>query len=253
MSLSDETVEVTAGEQTDDVVLVASGEGLSAVTGTIEFAAVGDHPQETSVILVVESTLEELLPGEQAFVRGEAPFGLRDGDATTSFRIEGVPAGRYAVLAAFENDGLTRDPDEGIDGTDVVFIEVPGDGAEVDAGGFKVTRAIDIVEPGGSQMDVIADPNPTFAFMRMPSIDFYELRMFNAFGEMVYEDLNILDEAGVEVMEHAYDGPALEEGMIYQFRVMAVGLQTGTYRNATEDLLGVFQYDPSPPADDEGE
>jgi hypothetical protein len=249
MSLSDESVTVVAMERTEDVVLVASGEGLSTVTGTVEIVAT-DGDNVTSVILVVESTLEELLPGNQAFVRGEAPLGLRAGEVSTDFAIEGVPPGRYAVLAGFENDGLTRDPDEGIAGTDVVFIEVTGDGGVVEAGNFKVTQAIEIFEPGATQMDVIDDPTPTFVFANMPSISHYELRVFNAFGELVHEALNVPDPAGGETVEHTYAGDPLEDGMIYQFRVLAVALVSLDYRNATEDLLGVFQYDPTPPAEE---
>jgi hypothetical protein len=246
LNVSVEMVDLVAGEEVTGVVLVASGEGLSAVTGMVEFAAVGDIENITSVILVAESTLEELLPGTDAFVRGEAPFGLRVGDVTGPFRIEGVAPGRYAVLAAFENDGLTRDPDQGMAGTDLLIVEVLGDGEDVDAGNFKVTRAIDIVTPGGTGMEVITEP-PTFTFTVMPSIDHYELRMFNAFGELVYEDLSIPQPGGDGPVQHVYDGPALDDGMIYQFRALSVALITGEYRNATEDLLGVFLYDPTPP------
>jgi hypothetical protein len=241
-----ESVTVPEGEEVSDVVLSASGEGLSAVTGNVEIVA-ATCGTETSVILVTESTLEDLLPGNDAFVRGEAPRGLRAGEVSTSFRIEGVPPGRYAVLAAFENDCLTRDPDQGIAGTELVIIDVPGDGNDVAAGNFKVTEAIEIVDPGATGMDVITEANPTFVFAKMPSIDYYELRMFDAFGDLVYEDLNIPDPAGGGPVEHIYAGPPLEDGMIYQFRVLAVALVTGDYRNATEDLLGVFLYDPTPP------
>jgi hypothetical protein len=248
LNVSVEMVDLVAGEEVTGVVLVASGEGLSAVTGMVEFAAIGDIPNVTSVILVAESTLEELLPGVDAFARGEAPFGLRAGDVTGLFRIEGVAPGRYAVLAAFENDGMTRDPDKGIGNTALIIIEVPGDGNDVDAGNFKVTRAIDIVEPGGAGMEIITEP-PTFTFAKMPSVERYELRMFNALGELVYDPPAIDDPIGGGPVQHVYDGPALEDGMIYQFRVIAVTdtPTMDTYRNATEDLLGVFLYDPTPP------
>jgi len=47
------------------------------------------------------------------------------------------------------------------------------------------------------------------------------------------------------VQEYVYAGPALQSGMIYQFRVVSFADSPSMgrlYRSATEDLKGVFQY-----------
>jgi hypothetical protein len=249
VNVASQVVSVTAGADTGGVELTATTSGLSTVTGTIQIVA-ANCSSVTSVILIVESTLEELVPGNPSFVQGEMPGGLRAGDVSGAFTIEGVPPGRYAVLAGFENDCLTRDPDQNIAGTEVVIIEVLGDGSPVDAGGFKVTRAVEIFYPGATGLEWITESTPTFQFARRPSIDRYEVRVFDAFGDMIYEVLDVPQPGGGGTVEHTYAGPALEEGMIYQYRVLAVSDTPtyGLYRNASEDLLGVFLYDPTPPA-----
>jgi hypothetical protein len=258
VAVQSEVVTVAAGEDTGGVELVATTEGLSTVSGSVNIVDGGGN-DVTSVILIPESTLEELIPDNASFVRGEAPQGLRAADVSGAFSIEGVPPGRYAVLAAFENDGLTRDPDQNRAGTDVVFVEVTGDGSEITIGeSFKVTQAVDVVWPGATGLEVIADPAPTFEFQRMSNVSRYELRVFNAYGNLVYEVLDIEQPGGgggAPVSFASADSaefPALEDGMIYQFRVIAVS-DTPTpdlYRYATEDMLGVFAYDPSPPVDE---
>src|SRR5207247_2420213 len=78
----------------------------------------------TSVILVVESTFDD------ALARGDTPPGLRAPappaapNVTGAFSIDGVPDGRYVVLAGFENDNLVRDPDTSIGGTQIVHQQV---------------------------------------------------------------------------------------------------------------------------------
>jgi hypothetical protein len=76
------------------------------VTGSVQIVNPGDG-KGTSYILVVESTFDESL------ARGETPPGLRAPEGTDliesgTWMIEGVPAGSYKVLGAFENDQLVR-------------------------------------------------------------------------------------------------------------------------------------------------
>ena len=108
-------------EPVEGVELVDAEEGLAAVSGSIN-PVEGAPP--TSVVLVVESTFDE------AFTRGEVPSGLRAPEAgpptiTGAWTIEGVPAGNYVVLTAFENDDAVRDPDTAIAGTTIPHITVP--------------------------------------------------------------------------------------------------------------------------------
>jgi hypothetical protein len=228
------TVSAAAGG-VDDVVLSATEEGLATVGGSVSIVnAPGDL--NTSVILVVASTFEE------ATERGEAPAGLRAAPVSTGFTIEGVPPGRYAVLAAFENDRLVRDPDEGIAGTDVVFIDVAGGTVDIPES-FKVTEALAVVSPGADGLDVVAEI-PELAWAQDSSEDGYEVRLYDALGNLVHEDTTIGPGTGSQPIRYdlAAAGLELEPGMIYQFRAWSHG--RGSYISATEDLRGVFQYQP---------
>jgi len=59
----------------------------------------------------------------------------------------------------------------------------------------------------------------------------------------------VANVAGQSVQQHRYDGPALENGMIYQFRVISFADSPSMgrlFRSATEDLMGVFQFQIAP-------
>jgi hypothetical protein len=234
-------VELAAGETLQDVVLSISEEPLANVSGQVSIV---DAPggAATSVVLVPESTFIEI------FARGVVPPGLRDPepgvapDVTGEFTIEGVPNGRYVVLAAFENDMLVRDPDPGIAGTQIVHIEVPPaeGGPDVNIGeAFKVTEALEIVGPGADGPEAV-DPAQTVTFVWMDdaSEEYYSLVVYNAYGELVWEDQNVARVTGPETVEVDYAGPELQSGMYYQWR--ATSYRMSGPISLTEDLRGVF-------------
>ena len=198
----------------------------------------------TSVVLAVESTFVE------AAGRGTVPPGLRVGNVLTDFNIEGVPDGRYVVLAAFENDGLVRDPDQTIGGTQIVRIEVPdpGTGNVIELPeGFKVTGALAVVSPGADGPEEIFTTTPTLEWEDDSSEEGYELRVFDAFGNEIWSE-EIGPVSGSATVAHTYAGPTLEPGMFYQFRATSFREKLGdrTPISTTEDLKGVFQYLPLP-------
>jgi hypothetical protein len=230
-----------AGDDVTGVDLAASTDGLSIVDGRVELVN-APGGAVTTVILVVESTFDA------TFVRGEAPAGLRATMVSGSFSIPDVPPGRYVVLAAFENDLLVRDPDEAIAGTDIVHIDVPAGQTFTIEQSFKVTGALVVMSPGGGGLEVITDPSPTLTWADDSSEDGYELRVYNAYGELIHEDADVGRVTGSPSVRYDWT-PAepLEVGMIYQFRAVswrnATGLGGGrTYIAATEDLKGVFQF-----------
>lgn len=243
LAVDAEAVSVEAADLLDDVALSAGTEGLARVTGSVSIVnAAGGLT--TSVILVLESTFSES-PG---IARGIAPAGLRVADVSGAFAIEDVPPGEYAVLAAFENDELVRDPDEGISGTDVVHIEVTADeGEEALPESFKITQALAVNAPGADGLELLpAGEDPTFSWADDSSEDGYELRVFDALGELVHEALDVARVSGGEAVTYTWAGAELEAGMIYQFRVMSwrEGRAAGggrSYISASEDLRGVFQ------------
>ena len=233
VAVDSQTVTATSGT-VDKIVLSASAKGLSTVTGSVQIVDPGDC-KDTSVILVVESTFIENA------ARGEAPAGLRAGNVTGEFSIEGVPPGRYVVLAAFENDSCVRDPDPCIAGTDILHISVPEEAAITDA--FKVTGALAVISPGANGIEVISDANPTFQWQDDSSEEGYELRVYDAFGTLVHEDLNVPSAKGKDP-SYQLTGVNLEPGMIYQFRTWSWRKAERCLISSTEDLKGVFLYQP---------
>lgn len=218
------------------VVLTASEDGTGKVSGNINIVN-ADGSLTTSVILVVASSFD----ADNA--RGEAPAGLRTGDISGAFAIEGVPAGRYAVLAAFENDSLVRDPDEAIAGTSVVFVDVAA-GADVQLDqSFKVTEALAVESPGAEHVEQMAAGMLPLRWADDSSEDGYELRVYDALGTLVHEDLNVPRVSGGAGVSYMLDATSYEHGMIYQFRVKSWREARGkrSYISATEDLRGVFE------------
>ena len=92
----------------------------------------------------------------------------------------------------------------------------------------------------------------TFRWADDSSEDGYELRVFDAFGEIVHEALDVARVTGGGDATYTWSGAEIEPGMVYQFRVMSwrEGRGSGggrSYISATEDLRGVFQIATSEP------
>lgn len=231
-----------AAPGTDGLVLDVETGALATVSGSVNLVN-APGASTTSVILVVESTFVA------SAARGEAPAGLRAEGVTNAFSITDVPPGAYVVLAAFENDGLVRDPDTSIAGTAIQHVTVPDAGGAITLmDSFKVTGALAVVSPGAAGVEIVTDATPDFSWADDSSEDGYELRVFDAFGNMIAEDTTIPSHSGAGSVTTTYAGPALTPGMLYQFRV--VSWRTGhggvprTYISATEDLRGVFEFRP---------
>lgn len=238
LQLQNAALTLAAGENKTGVDLDQSSAALSSVSGNVQIVNAPGGSQ-TSVVLAVESTFIE------DAARGEVPPGLRVGGVTTDFTIDGVPDGRYVVLAAFENDGLVRDPDQTIGGTKIVHIVVPDpvDGNSVVLPeGFKVTEALAVIAPGADGPEPVTGQTPVFNFANDTSEDGYEIHVFDAFGTEIWST-----EIGPSAspLEVGYAGPALDPGMYYQFRALSFRDKSGprTAISATEDLKGVFWYD----------
>jgi hypothetical protein len=226
------TVDVAAGA---DVVvdLAVDSTAASAVSGSVQIVN-GGGGTATSVILVVESTFDETL------VRGESPAGMRAPspgmapDVTGAFRIDGVPAGRYVVLAAFENDHLVRDASS-IGGTSIVHQAVTAGQDVTIAESFKVTGALDILGPGANGPEMVTGA-PMLRWVDDSSEDRYDLTVFDAYGSAIWTHT---EPGGSRDPSVPYGGPALTPGMYYQFRVLSIR-DPAEEISRTEDLKGVF-------------
>jgi hypothetical protein len=109
VNLESKTVDVAATKTTEGVELTKVGDAIASVSGSVTFVNPGSGV--TSVILAVKDTFD---PDS---AKGESPPGLKAEGVTGPFTIANVPNGTYIVLAAFDNDGLVRDPDTSIGGT----------------------------------------------------------------------------------------------------------------------------------------
>jgi hypothetical protein len=209
---------------------------LSTISGTMQIVDPADCAL-TSVVLAVESTFDELLgrgelpPGLRSPAVGEPP-SIANGEVWT---IEGIPDGRYVVLAGFENDACVRDPDTSIAGTAIVRIELPADAGAL-AETFKVTGAMALVGPGLEDPEPVTTA-PTLEWADDASEASYLVEVFNAYGNLVWEK-TLPAVSGPPTVTVLYEGP-LEPGMYYQFRATSLS-QLGAPLSRTEDLRGVF-------------
>lgn len=231
-----------AGADKADLQLMAKLGELSTVSGSVQLVNPGDG-DATSVILVVESTFQA------AFARGDSPRGLRAPQkgapsVTGSFSIAHVPDGDYVVLAGFENDALVRDPDTNIAGTDVLHITVNGGNVEM-PDSFKVTGALAVLAPGAGKPEAVSSP-PMLEWADDSSEDWYDVHVYDAFGEEVWNALKVPGQSGGDSVSLRYEGP-MDVGMYYQFRVTSWRSPGGKMPapiSATEDLRGVFYITP---------
>jgi hypothetical protein len=223
---------VTADKPTMGVDLKSTGPATATVSGKVDIVN-GGGATTTSVVLAVEETFNA------DAARGVVPKGLRIGNVAGDFVIKDVPDGKYVVLAAFENDGLVRDPDVAIGGTQIVHLTVAGQGQAIGTS-FKVTGALAVVSPGGTKLDEVSG-TPKLVWASDSGEDHYEVRVFDALGNKTWESLMIPSSKGGMDVSVDYGGPALKAGMIYQFR--ATSIKTGgSPISTTEDLKGVFVY-----------
>jgi hypothetical protein len=231
LNVDPKTANVAANAETKGVDLVSNGKPTSTISGSISIVN-GGEGTVTSVVLAVEETFDANA------TRGEVPKGLRIGNITNDWVIEGVPDGKYVILAGFENDDFVRDPDTSIGGTEIVHITVAGADQDLQQL-FKVTGALDVIAPGADAIDVVTG-TPKFEWEDDSSEDVYNVKLFNGLGDLVWEKEGAFDPGGGGNASVDYDGPALTPGMIYQFR--ATSIKDMVPISSTEDLKGVFVY-----------
>jgi hypothetical protein len=216
---------------------------LGGVSGNVNIVN-APGGSKTSVVLVPVSVFDARLE------RGTIPLGLRAPgqpeapSVSGAFAFDQVPMGEYVVLAAFENDGLVRDPDTSIGGTTIQHVTVGSAESIVMGQSFKITEHLAIIGPGAETPEPLSGPL-TFSWSDDSSEDRYELELYTALGDLVWEQRAVPSGRGASV-ELSYTGPALVAGMVYQFRVTSFRDRSGgaTAISKSEDLRGVFEYRP---------
>ncbi|HSA34524.1 MAG TPA: hypothetical protein P5077_12430, partial [bacterium] len=234
--LEKKAVTVAAADITG-VTLAAKEFAGGSVTGSVNIVN-APGGSKTSVVLIPESTFHETL------VTGVVAPGLRAPEPPAApnidnaFEITGVPEGTYVVLAAYENDGLVRDPDPNIAGTQIVHFEISTSAMTKTLDSFKITEALAIFSPGAESPEAVSG-TPLFTWADDSSEDAYNLKVYNLYGDLVWEkDLDGINVNGSATISYDYEGPALESGMYYQWK--AVSFRKGGSISTTEDLRGVF-------------
>jgi hypothetical protein len=230
----------TVNANTVKLDLELSADAASDVSGNIEIVD-GGGATATSIVLFLESTYDTTTG------RGVTVPGLRAPrtgvpDVTGAFTVTGVPAGKYVVVAAFENDGLVRDPDLCIAGTEDTHIDVAAATPLAIPTSFKITGALAVMDPGAMGAQMVTG-TPTFKWVDDASEDQYLLELFDAYGQPVW--MNTMAGVNSGTASMVYSGPALSAGMYYQFRVTSSAQNGGTTSprcalSRTEDLKGVF-------------
>ena len=217
--------------------LALASDAPGSLTGSVSIVN-GNGFSNTSVVAFIESTFDPTTG------RGIAPPGLRSPrtgapNVTGSFTIDGVPPGKYVVVAAFENDGLVRDPDHCISGTADVHVQVAAGQAIATPTSFKVTGALAVMSPGADMAEPLTAA-PTFTWADDSSEDQYLVEVFDAFGQNVWMATTPGVSGGMPSL--AYAGPALKPGMYYQWRVTSSkkAATTACELSRSEDLRGVF-------------
>lgn len=200
----------------------------------------GGSGTKTSVVAFVESTFDPVTG------RGVPPPGLRAPETgapnvTGAFTIDGVPPGKYVVVAAFENDDLVRDPDHCISGTSDVHVQVAAGQAAPVATTFKVTGALAVMSPGATTAEPVTAA-PVLKWADDSGEDQYVIEVFDSFGQRVWNTTIPGVSGGTPMV--TYGGP-MAAGMYYQFRVTSTKTQGGAggmtcELSRTEDLRGVF-------------
>jgi hypothetical protein len=229
--------DVAAASVALDLALASDMPG--SLTGQVSIVN-GGGSSTTSVVAFVESTFDATTG------RGIAPPGLRSPrtgapNVSGSFSIDGVPPGHYVVVAAFENDGLVRDPDHCIAGTADVHVQISAGQAIATPTTFKITGALAVMAPGATMAEPVTGA-PTFKWADDSSEDQYLVEVFDSFGQRVW----MMTTPGVSggTPSLAYAGPALTPGMYYQWRVTSSKQKAGGGGQCelarSEDLRGLF-------------
>lgn len=228
--LTHDTVDVTlAGADTADVELRRLGDAAGAVNGTVQFVNSGGNGT-TSMVMFVRSTFDAEL------MRGAAPPKMTIPDVTGAFSFEGVPPGEYAVLAAFPDDQLVRDPDTCQSGTDIVYVTVAD--AAVDAPySFKITEALELFSP--TDGEAVADGIPTFMWADDSSEDAYRIYVYDTYGVPVWQTVMDGGVSGGDA-SFTYDGVDPLPSGYYQVRIVSARQNNTCEISTTEDLAGVF-------------
>ena len=216
---------LASGDNT--VSLALAGPAGATITGDLIFNR--GATQNVEVTLVLESTYMSTLD------RGESPPGLTvRGPGNDPYTFTGVPDGKYVVLAAFGLDGDVRDVSDG-GNTDAPRVTVQSGAPVASTAPFKIVPAVELLTIGGTVVGVdpivvVTSEAPQFAWTKGNfDTQTYRVLVFDAFGNTVWSH----DMAATTNDSVVYAGSALQAGMPYQLRILAIKDSSSSRRPKT--------------------
>jgi hypothetical protein len=236
------TAMLGSGDNAVSALELANGTG-AAVSGGLIFN--NGASSNIQAALVVEATFVPNLD------RGEAPPGLTVDAGAGGYMFAGVPDGKYIVLAPFGLHGDVRDVSGG-GNTAAPQVTIQGGALQGTPPSFKIIPAVDLRTIGGISVSatttIVNSATPTFAWQKSSvdsSASAYRVLVFDSFGNQVWST----DEAAMTSNSVTYAGTTLQVGMTYQLRILAIKEALPipakfTQLSQTEDLAGVFTYEP---------
>ncbi len=237
------TAQLMAGDNAVPTLALGTGTGAALTGGLIFNNGANENIQAT---LVVQSTYVPNLD------RGETPPGLTVAAGASGYSFSGVPDGKYVVLAPFGLTGDVRDV-SGTGNTAAPQVTIQGGALVGTPPSFKIVPAVSLLTIGGTSVGatpaLVSTATPIFAWQK-GSVDSsaatYRVLVFDTFGNELWSH----DMAADTTDSVQYAGStALEPGMTYQLRILAIKDVTPvpasfTLLSQTEGVPGVFTYQP---------
>ena len=180
------TSPLAVGDNAVATLALGSGTGATLAGGLIFNNGASSNIQVT---LVVQSTFVANLD------RGESPPGLTIQGGGSGYTFDGVPDGKYVVLAAFGLDGDVRDV-SGTGNTAAPQVTIQGGAVVGTPPGFKIIPAVDLLTIGGTVVSATpvvltgaTAPAPIFTWKTGSvdsAADTYRVDVFDSFGTPVF-------------------------------------------------------------------
>ncbi|HEX9052149.1 MAG TPA: carboxypeptidase regulatory-like domain-containing protein [Anaeromyxobacter sp.] len=236
------TAALVAGDNAVSILTRGSGTGATLTGGLIFNNGASSSIEAT---LVVQSTYVPTLD------RGETPPGLTVAVGASGYSFSGVPDGKYVVLAPFGLTGDVRDVSGG-GNTAAPNVTIASGAVVGTPPSFKIIPAVDLLTIGGTSVGAnpvtVTTATPTFAWQKQnvdSSAATYRVLVFDSFGNPTWSN----DMAANTTDSIPYGGTALQAGMTYQLRILAIKeampvSASFTQLSQTEDVRGVFTFQP---------
>ncbi|WP_345986071.1 carboxypeptidase-like regulatory domain-containing protein [Sulfurimonas sp. HSL-1656] len=239
---SDSNVSIAADtESIVDYIRLTPISGYS-VSGTVKFLSITNSEVDVSL---TDPQTNAVIPGTNVMT------------SNTNYLMSRVAPGDYYLRATYNIDGYVVDPDSiikfGEPEVNVTNANVTSPDADID-----VTGAVVLNSPATATTGVpveIATTTPTFSWQAYPSTSDYVLELVDVDGNTIWggfdENLTKLVNPPSSQLTYLYDGPALQDGAIYRWKVYAskddskeiIGWKL---ISASEEAQGVFKVNLAP-------